>query len=149
MYSNINSGTLRADNKANLAKLDGFPVIVTDEALLLHRLAKEERLRPLLENQVLTVLADIRRKRLSGYGDTFADAQGTARVAFYAEKLRHDIKSWMKRLDEYLKNVLTTGNNDSVAARIAKELHDSLRAASPSEKIADKKDYYRMLRSWH
>ncbi|WP_293670307.1 hypothetical protein [uncultured Parabacteroides sp.] len=147
MYSNINSGTLRTDNKANLAKLDGFPVIVTDEALLLHRLAKEVRLRPLLENQVLTVLADIRRKRLSGYGDTFADAQGTARVAFYAEKLRHDIKSWMKRLDEYLKNVLTTGNNDSVAARIAKELHDSLRAASPSEKIADKKDYYRMLRT--
>ena len=77
--NNQHSGTLRTDQEANLARLDDFQVLTSDLRIQLHRLEKSGgTLRPLLENHVLTVLADISRKQLSGYGESFADAQGTA-----------------------------------------------------------------------
>lgn len=60
-------GILRTDYEAAQARLKGFVPMTIDEAQLLHHLAEEERLLPLWENHVLTVLADIHRKKLSGY----------------------------------------------------------------------------------
>ena len=66
--NNQHSGTLRTDQEANLARLDDFQVLTSDLRIQLHRLEKSGgTLRPLLENHVLTVLADISRKQLSGY----------------------------------------------------------------------------------
>lgn len=82
---NEHSGTLRTDYEADLARLDDFPALTADWRTLLHQLIRASRvslLLPLLENNVLTVMADIRRKKLSGYGDTFADAQGTAKQIY-------------------------------------------------------------------
>lgn len=92
---NEHSGTLRTDNEADLARLDDFPALTADWRTLLHRLIRASRvspLLPLLKNNVLTVMADIRRKKLSGYGDTFANAQGTAKQIYYAAKLQKDIE---------------------------------------------------------
>lgn len=58
--NNQHSGTLRTDQEANLARLDDFQVLTSDLRIQLHRLEKSGgTLRPLLENHVLTVLADI------------------------------------------------------------------------------------------
>ena len=68
------SGTLRTDYEADRARLDDLRPLTADTDILLHRLTKASRempyrdadgregtLTPLLENHVLTVLADIRR----------------------------------------------------------------------------------------
>lgn len=152
------SGTLRTDYEAGLARLDGFPAMETDRYVLLHRLIKaggdtpyrdedgrEGILRPLLENQVLTVLADILRKNLSGYGDTFADVQGTARQADYAEKLKKDISQWISRLDSYLQNSWQRGSGDSPAAETARLLKERLEASLNPDDATEKDSYFRML----
>ena len=105
-------GTLRTDFETDRARLDGFPVLENDWNKLLHRLTKtdellryrdgggeEDTLYPLLENQVLSVLADIARKKLSDYGNSFANVQGTVMQAAYVQKLRQDINWWIARLD--------------------------------------------------
>ena len=95
------SGTVRADYEADRARLESLQALTADTDKLLHRVikasgemayreaggpgrqgGKEGTLSPLLKNHVLTVLADIRRKRLAGYGDTFAGAQGTVEQAY-------------------------------------------------------------------
>lgn len=146
--NNRHSGTLRTDYEAGQARLDGFQVLTSDRRILLHRLEKSGgTLRPLLENHVLSVLADISRKQLSGYGESFADAQGTAEVARYAEKLKKDIESWSRRLEAYILQGLKSGHTDSVAVQTAQKLDDSLKAALPDGNVAKKEDYYRMLRT--
>lgn len=124
------SGTLRTDQEANLARLGGLPVLESDRDRLLHRLVRgsEGTVRSLLENHVLTVLADIRRKRLKGYPDTFADSQGTAKAARYAKKLREDIEGWVKRLDTYTERSWRSGYTGS-AVKVAQELSDLLKVA--------------------
>ena len=144
--NNQHSGTLRTDQEANLARLDDFQVLTSDLRIQLHRLEKSGgTLRPLLENHVLTVLADISRKQLSGYGESFADAQGTADVARYAEKLRRDVEDWSRRLEAYILQGLMSGRSGSVAIEIAQKLDDSLKAILPDGSVAKKEDYYRML----
>lgn len=146
--NNQHSGTLRTDQEANLARLDDFQVLTSDLRIQLHRLEKSGgTLRPLLENHVLTVLADISRKQLSGYGESFADAQGTADVARYAEKLRRDVEDWSRRLEAYILQGLMSGRSGSVAIEIAQKLDDSLKAILPDGSVAKKEDYYRMLRT--
>ena len=96
------SGTLRTDYESDRARLDDLRPLTADTDILLHRLTEASRkmpyrdadgregiLTPLLENHVLTVLADIRRKRLTGYGSTFADAQGGSLPA-HRLRQRHD-----------------------------------------------------------
>ena len=82
-----------------------LPALTADWRTLLHRLIRASRVKSppaLLANNVLTVMADIRRKKLSGYGDTFADAQGTAKQIYYAAKLQKTSEGWVVRLENYL-----------------------------------------------
>lgn len=138
------SGTLRTDQEANLARLGDLPVMESDRDRLLHRLVRGSvgTVRSLLENHVLTVLADIRRKRLAGYPDTFADSQGTAKAARYARKLRGDIEGWVKRLDTYTERSWRSGYTGS-AVKVAQELSARLKATLSG---TDKKDWYKMFR---
>lgn len=140
-------GILRTDYEAAQARLKGFVPMTTDEAQLLHRLAKEERLLPLWENHVLTVLADIHRKKLSGYGESFADAQGTAEATLCAKKLKRDINGWHRRLEAYIDLNWKLGCTGSVAVETARKLANLLKGALPNGNVAKKKDYYRMLRT--
>lgn len=154
------NGTLRTDYEANLASLDDFRVIESDWAKLLHRLVKvssgircrnaggwEGTLCSLLENQVLTVLADISRKKLSGYGDTFAEAQGTRLQTFYADKLRKDIVDWIARLDIYIHQSWKKGSSESTAVQTARKLMGSLEQSLQNRNTTEKNGYYRMLRT--
>ena len=146
--NNRHNGTLRTEYEAGQARLDGFQALTSDLRTLLHRLEKSAgTLRPLLENHVLSVLADISRKQLSGYSESFADAQGTAEVARYAEKLKGDVEDWSRRLEAYIFQSLKSGWTDSIAVKIAQKLDDSLKAALPDGNVAKKEDYYRMLRT--
>lgn len=139
------SGTLRTDQEANLARLGELPVMESDRDRLLHRLVRgsEGTVRSLLENHVLTVLADIRRKRLAGYPDTFADSQGTAKATRYAKKLRGDIEGWVKRLDTYADRSWRSGYTGS-AVKVAQELSDRLKTALSG---TDKEGWYKMFRT--
>lgn len=139
------SGTLRTDQEANLARLGDLPVLESDRDRLLHRLVRgsEGTVRSLLENHVLTVLADIRRKRLKGYPDTFADSQGTAKAARYAKKLRGDIEGWVKRLDTYIERSWRSGYTGS-AIETAQELSDLLKAALTG---TGNESWYKMFRT--
>ena len=154
------SGTLRTDYEADRARLDDLRPLTADTDILLHRLTKasqempyrdadgrEGTLTPLIENHVLTVLADIRCKRLTGYGSTFADAQGTAAQARYAQKLAQDVERWAARLEAYLRTAFAKGTTGSPAVQIAGELHDRLSNALRTPDGEDNRRYYRMLRA--
>lgn len=154
------SGTLRTDYEADRARLEELRPLTADTDILLHRLTEVSRempyrdadgregtLTPLLENHVLTVLADIRRKRLTGYGSTFADAQGTAAQARYARKLEQDVERWAARLEAYLRTAFAKGTTGSPAVQIANELHDRLTGALRTPDGEDNRRYYRMLRT--
>lgn len=152
------SGTLRTDYEANRARTDSLQALTADTDILLHRLiraskttayrdadGREGTLTPLLENHVLTVLADIRRKKLSGYGGSFAESQGTARQAGYVRKLTDDVESWRRRLEAFLRTSWQTAGKDSVATETARELSDKLRQCL--ESTDPNQRYYRMLRT--
>ena len=154
------SGTLRTDYEADRARRDDLRPLTADTDILLHRLTEASRempyrdadgregtLTPLLENHVLTVLADIRRKRLTGYGSTFADAQGTAAQARYARKLEQDVEQWAARLEAYLRTAFAKGTTGSPAVQIASELHDRLTGTLRTPDGEDNRRYYRMLRT--
>ena len=81
--------TFRTDYEADWARLDDFQVLTAEADKLLHRLIRASREIPyhnadgqevilvsFLERHVLTVLADIARKKLSNYGNSFANVQG-------------------------------------------------------------------------
>jgi len=153
------NGTLRTDYEANRARLDGFQALTADTDKLLHRLVRasksipyrdadgrEGTLTPLLENHVLTVLADIRRKKLADYGGSFAEANGTSDRKRYVRKLKKDIQDWATRLESYLRGTLSTGSHGSHSAEAARELlgrlTDALQGGADGE--ANRR-YYRML----
>lgn len=153
-------GTLRTDYEADWARLDDLRPLTADTDTLLHRLTEASRempyrdadgregtLTPLLENHVLTVLADIRRKKLSGYGGTFAGAQGTARQTHYARKLEENVEGWVRRLEAYLNACLPTTGMDSATAEVARELLDRLTNTLQGTADEDNRRYYRMLRT--
>lgn len=154
------SGTLRTDFEADRARLDDLHPLTANMDTLLHRLTtasrempyreadgREGTLTPLLENHVLTVLADIRRKELSGYGGTFAEAQGTMAQTRYAQKLEEDVQRWRERLEAYLHTAFTKGLTDSTAVQTARELLTLLENALQSTTNKDNRRYYRMLRT--
>ena len=153
-------GTLRIDFETDRARLDSFPALESDWNKLLHRLTKadeplryhdgdgeEDMLYPFLENQELTVFADITRKKLSNYGNSFANVQGTAMQAAYVQKLRQDINRWIARLDSYLHNTWQAGNNSSPAAETARWLKERLEQSLSADELDGNNNYYRMLRT--
>ena len=142
---------------ANRKKADNFALLPSNRDKLLHRSiqanrellyhytgSKERTLTPLLENHVLTVLADIRRKNLFGYGNSFAEAQGTEEQAYYVRKLEQDVERWTARLEAYLQTAFVQGRADSPAVQIARKLHEELDNALRTEET-DNHRYYRML----
>mgnify|MGYP000015515773 FL=1 len=151
-------GTLRTDFEIGRARLDDFLVLESDWNRLLYRLIKagvflyygdgeEDTLCLHFENQVLIVLADIAHKKLSNYGNSFANVQGTAIRAAYTQKLRQDINRWIARLDSYLHNTWQAGNNSSPAAETARWLKDRLEQSLSADELDGNNNYYRMLRT--
>lgn len=154
------SGTLRTDYETDPAQLHGLPAMESNWQRLLHRLARyskgleyrdddgqEGTLAPLLENHVLTVVADLMRKRLSGYDGSFADAQGTTGESEFHDKLETDIRRWTARLEAFIDKSWRMGLNESPAVTVAVQLRDSLKKSLPVEDEAEKHGYYRMLRT--
>lgn len=145
------------DYKDDWKRPDDLHPLTTDTDILLHCLTEASRKMPYLdadgregaitslwENHVLTVLADIRRKNLSGYGNSFAEAQGSEEQAYYVRKLKQDVERWTARLEAYLQTAFVQGRADSPAVQIARKLHEELDNALRTEET-DNHRYYRML----
>lgn len=146
--SNRHSGTRRTDYETDRARLDGFQAQTADPDWLLHRLVRDSEgtVRALLENHVLTVLADIRRKELPGYAGSFADARGTAGQSRYARKLERDIREWVRRLEAFLHHGIQTLSSGSPSVEVARELLDRLQSALPESGAPHvPRGYYQML----
>ena len=154
------SGTLRTDYETDPAHADALRMMESEWQRLMHRLVRyshatdyreedgrEGSLSPLLENHVLTVVADIMRKRLSGYDGSFADAQGTVNVSAFSKKLEADIKGWSERLESFIDNGWKTGQNESPAMTAAIQIRDSLNSSLVKSDEEEKRRYYRMLRT--
>ena len=148
---------LRTDYGPDLARSDNLHPVTTDTDKLLHCLiraskdflfrdadGKECTHTSLLENHVLTVLADIRRKDLADYGNSFAEAQGTEEQAYYVRKLEQDVELWRTRLEAYLQTAFVQGRADRPAVQIAHKLHEELDNALRTEDEHNHR-YYRML----
>lgn len=153
----IHRKVFHADCEGGQVRLDNLHPLTTDTDKLLHHLMsaskellfrdtddKECTLTYLLENYVLTVLADIRRKLLESYGNSFAEAQGTEEQAYYVRKLEQDVERWVARLEAYLQTAFVQGRADSPAVQIARKLHEELDNAHRTEET-DNHRYYRML----
>lgn len=151
------SNTFHTDYKDDKARLDNLRQLTADTDKLLHRLTEVSRnmpyretgsregiLTPLLENHVLTVLADIRRKNLSGYGNSFDKAQGTEEQVYYVRKLEQGMERWTARLEAYLQTAFVQGRADSPAVQIAQKLHDELANALRIRNEHNHR-YYQML----
>ena len=148
---------LRTDYGPDWARSDNLHPVTTDTDKLLHCLiraskdflfrdadGKECTHTSLLENHVLTVLADIRRKDLADYGNSFAEAQGTEEQAYYVRKLEQDVELWRTRLEAYLQTAFVQGRADRPAVQIAHKLHEELDNALRTEDEHNHR-YYRML----
>lgn len=153
----IRSNVFHTDYEDGSARLDNLHSLTTNTDKLLHYLmraskgisyrdadSRESTLASLLANHVLTVLADIRRKNLPGYGNSFAEAQGTEEQAYYVRKLEQDVERWTARLEAYLQSAFVQGRADSPAVQIARKLHEELDNALRTEET-DNHRYYRML----
>lgn len=151
------SNVFQTDSESDWARSDNLRPLTTDTDKLLHHLmqtskefiyrdtdGKENTLTHLLENHVLTVLADIRRKRLENYGNSFAEAQGTEEQAYYVRNLERDVECWTARLEAYLQTAFVQGRADSPAVQIARKLHEELDNALQTENEHNHR-YYRML----
>lgn len=151
------SGILHTDYEPDCVRLDNLRLQTTDTDKLLHHLIRtskgipyrdtegsESMLTSLLRNHVLTVLADIRRKNLSGYDNSFAEAQGTEEQAYYVRKLEQDVERWSARLEAYLQTAFVQGRADSPAVQVARKLHEELDNALQTENEPNHR-YYRML----
>lgn len=151
------SNLFQTDYKDDQTRSDNLRQLTADKDKLLHRLiriskkllfrdtdGKEGTLTSLLENHVLTVLADIRRKLLENYGNSFSEAQGAEEEAYYVRKLEKDVERWTARLEAYLQTAFVQGRADSPAVQIAHKLHEELDNALRTEET-DNHRYYRML----
>ena len=151
------SNVFYTDYEDGCARSDNLHPLTTDTDKLLYHLirmskgisyrdadSRDSTLTSLLENHVLTVLADIRRKNLSGYGNSFAEAQGTEEQAYYVRKLEQDVERWTARLEAYLQTAFVQGRADSPAVQIACKLHEELDNTLRTEDKHNRR-YYRML----
>ncbi len=127
---------------------------------LLRRLARESAgmqcadgdkavhtLEPLLANQVLTVLADISRKRLDGYDESYAHSRGTMSQLGYAKKLTRDVAKWIASLRAFILRHQKAGTHDSKSAKVAQQLLDILAFSLPKEGDTPESTYHNMLQA--
>lgn len=153
----IRSNVFHTDYEDGCARSDNLHPLTTDTDKLLYHLIRMSKellfrdtdgrkgiLTSLLGNHVLTVLADIRRKLLESYGNSFAEAQGTEEEAYYVRKLEQDVERWTARLEAYLQTAFVQGRADSPAVQIARKLHEVLDNALRT-KDGHNHRYYRML----
>ncbi|OUP30522.1 baseplate J/gp47 family protein [Bacteroides sp. An19] len=153
----IRSNVFHTDYEDGCARSDNLHPLTTDTDKLLYHLirmskgisyrdadSRDSTLTSLLENHVLTVLTDIRRKNLSGYGNSFAEAQGTEEQAYYVRKLERDVERWVARLEAYLQAAFVQGRADSPTVQIASKLHEELDNTLRTEDEHNHR-YYRML----
>lgn len=153
-------GTLRTDYETDRAQPDSFPAMDSEWQRLLHRLTKasegivyreddgrEGTLTPLLANQALTVIADIMRKQLSDYNESFAEAQGTIGETAFTKKLRTDIEGWIARLEAFSGKSWNIGQNASPAVTVATQIREQLTRSLPDKNRVKKHDYQRMLQT--
>ena len=138
------SGSMQsADYSLQEAQLEGFEALTSDWLTALHRLIKassdlsyadkdgnEHTLTSLLENNLLTVLADIRRKNFSGYSMSYSGVKGTSSQIKYIKKISEDISGWISRLDEFISlygnSYTVTDSSVSIAIGLRKQLNDSI-----------------------
>lgn len=94
-----------------------------------------EKISALWHNHVLTVLLDIRHKKLKKYAVSFANGCGTTLQNEYTEDLRSKIEGWIGRLSIYLNTAYTEGMPTPaihIAESIKEQLEKSLPIANPS-----------------
>lgn len=136
------SGSMRStDYTLREARLDGFEALTSDWLTALHSLIKassslsyvdrdgnEHTMTSLLENNLLTVLADIRRKNFSGYSMAYSGVKGTSSQIQYILKIKEDITGWIRRLDEFISlsgnSYSGTDSSVSLAIGLRKLLND-------------------------
>ena len=148
------SYTLRTDYDSYNAGLEDFKALTTNWQALLHALVvisntiyyynekgEKSTLTSLLRDNVLTVLADIHRKKLDGYSMSFTSSRGTIRQGQYVRKLENDIINWVRRLKAFLCNSVSSSYNGYSSVVVARELCDILsKSLEQSEK--DEYQYY-------
>ena len=145
------SYTLRTDYDSYNAGLEDFKALTTNWQALLHALVvisnniyyynekgEKSTLTSLLRDNVLTVLADIHRKKLDGYSMSFTSSRGTIRQGQYVRKLKNDITNWENRLKAFLRNSVSSNYNECSSVVVARELCDIL---SESRKQSEKDEY--------
>lgn len=153
-------GTFRSDYETDRARLNGFTVLTDNTDRLLHHLIRASRTMPcrdengrehtltsLLENHVLTVLADICRKELKGYDGSFANVQGTTAQKEYVRKLEREIRHWMARLDKFLYGSWLESEIGDTSEVVARELRDRLNHVLTEKDDDDSHRYFQMLRT--
>ena len=156
------SGSMQStDYSLQEARLEGFEAMTSDWLTILHRLIKASRglsyvdkdgnehtLTSLLENNLLTVLTDIRRKKFSGYSMSYSGVKGTSSQIKYITKISRDIKGWIKRLDNFISlfgnTCSVTNSSVSIAIGLRKQLNDCV-----EREVDEKYDhhYYDMLQT--
>jgi len=140
---------LSTEYLSNEAKLNQFDALTDDWRMLFAQLVKDGRdhsLASLLENNVLSVLADIRRKKFDGYGASFSEAHGTILQYHYVRKLEQEIGRWADRLDAFIQRGPQAGRGARDSVTVARELRDLLRAClAETQPEGAKHRYYRML----
>lgn len=138
------SGSMQStDFSLQEARLEGFEALTSDWLTALHRLIKansklsnedkdrnKHTLISLLNNNLLTVLADIRRKNFSGYSMSYSGVKGTSSQIKYIKKISEDISGWISRLDEFISlygnSYTVTDSSVSIAIGLRKQLNDSI-----------------------
>ncbi len=140
-------GTLREECMKDGATLHGFGPLESDWRELFRWLMsvsgdlpyydRNDRqngaLSSLWENNVLTVLVEILQKDVSGYVDSFVDGQGTAARQTYFERLDESLKTWISRLESFVRNN-GSASEDSPAVTVAEQLIERMKnAMSDSE----------------
>lgn len=156
------SGSMQsADYSLKEAQLEGFEALTSDWLTALHRLIKansklsnedkdrnKHTLISLLNNNLLTVLADIRRKNFSGYSMSYSGVKGTSSQIKYIKKISEDISGWISRLDEFISlygnSYTVTDSSVSIAIGLRKQLNDSI-----NREVDEKYDhhFYDMLQT--
>ena len=142
-------GTLHREFEVDKNQLQDFHALESDRHEIFHWLMSSdgklssddndkdhnERISALWHNHVLTVLLDIRHKKLKKYAVSFANGCGTTLQNEYTEDLRSKIEGWIGRLSIYLNTAYTEGMPTPaihIAESIKEQLEKSLPIANPS-----------------
>ena len=138
------SGLSRPTYETSDARLDNFPALESDWRELLPHLVEasagiryrdddgqEGTLVSLWEDQVLTVLVDVVRQAASP--DT--------------ESLQSKAAEWIVRLDRYINKNWRSGNDETTAVQVARQLKELLTKSLPEKNNSEKQVNYHILRT--